>query len=180
MDISFVPQYNPGSKIQRVFVFFIGTIVNNVIFNYGWDYILYPYVIWKLGAVHGGIIMMATSTLVCYFLLVFYDWSKKDWLGIETLKEFREEVGHSRARRLINWILNKGDIAALVLLSIQFDPFITTAYMRHGSYQYNGLSKRDWKIFFGSAAVANIYWMGVSYVGIQVVTTIVSFIKNIF
>ncbi len=180
MDISFVPQYNPGSKVQKMIIWSIGWFFNNVILNYGWDYFLYPFVIWKLGIVVGGTIMMVVSTLACYFLLLFYDWSKKDWLGIETIKGFREEVGRSRIRRLINWVLNKGDAAALILLSVQFDPFITTAYMRHGSHQYNGLSKRDWKIFFLSAVVANLYWLGVSYIGIHTIISVVQWVKGIF
>ena len=38
------------------------------------------------------------------------------------------------------------------------DPFVTTVYMRHGAGAYSGLSTRDWKIFWASVLVANLWW----------------------
>jgi hypothetical protein len=39
-----------------------------------------------------------------------------------------------------------------------FDPFITTAYMRHGSRKYNGMNRRDWATFLSSGLISNLWW----------------------
>ena len=57
----------------------------------------------------------------------------------------------------------------MVFLSIKEDAFVTVIYMRHGSHQYNGMTRRDWKIFFTSLAIANIYWTVAAYMGISLV-----------
>jgi len=36
--------------------------------------------------------------------------------------------------------------------------------MRHG--KFNGMNKRDWKIFTGSLLLGNAYWIFVCYTGI--------------
>jgi len=160
------------AKRQRFIILLVGITVNSVIFNYAYDYLFYPFVIWKLGVVNGAMVMIPLSTLVCYLLLLFYDWSKKDWLGLESIKQVREYGGSSKAGKFFSFILKKGDLAAMILLSLQFDPFITTAYMRHGSGQYNGLSARDWKIFFSSVVISNSFWVAVTYGGITAVQNI--------
>lgn len=137
--------------------------------NYPFDYILYPYVIWKLGILRGGIIMSLLSFIVCYLTMLFYDWSKKDWLGIEAIKKVREYSGRSFMGKLTSWMLKKSDPVILVFLSIQFDPFITTAYMRKGVEAYNGMNRRDWTIFISSFLVANAYWIAVAYLGVSAI-----------
>lgn len=59
----------------------------------------------------------------------------------------------------------KSDHVVFLFLSIKFDPFITTAYMRHG--KFNGMTKRDWKIFTGSLLLGNVYWTLACYMGIM-------------
>ena len=120
--------------------------------------------------------MMILSFLVCYGTLLFYDWTKKDWIGIETLKEIRELEPKNKLGRFITKLVRKSNSLALIILSIQFDPFITVAYMRHGAHQYNGLSKRDWKIFFESLVIGNVYWTIVAFTGITMVQAIWHFI----
>ena len=41
-------------------------------------------------------------------------------------------------------------------MSIKFDPFITTAYLRKG--KFSGVTRRDWTIFIGSLLFSNAYW----------------------
>ena len=50
-----------------------------------------------------------------------------------------------------------------------YPAFVAVIYMRHGSHQYNGMSRRDWKIFFTSLAIGNIYWTLTCYMGISLV-----------
>jgi uncharacterized membrane protein len=142
--------------------------------NYPFDYILYPYAIWKLGILKGGILMTILSFVSCYIFMLFYDWSKKDWLGIETIKNVKEYNGKSLMGRISSWTLKRGDLAIMVFLSINFDPFITTAYMRKGVEKYEGMNSRDWKIFVLSATIANAYWTLVAFLGVSVIEYIVS------
>lgn len=146
----------PGAK-ERVAILAIGLLGNSLIAN-GFDYVLYPWVIWRLGPLDGAAVMTMASFLICYATLLFYDWAKKDWLGIETVKELREYAGSSRLVRALRWAAAKGEAALLFVLSIWTDPFVTVAYMRHGAHQYNGMSGRDWRIFMFSLAIGNLYW----------------------
>jgi len=123
------------------------------------DYTMYPAVIALLGAVTGGLVMTAFSALMCWLYIRFYDWSKKDWLGLELLKKVRDgEENGGRVARFVRRIARKGDGAAFFALSVYTDPFVTTVYLRKGTKQYNGLSRRDWDIFWASVLVANLWW----------------------
>lgn len=61
-------------------------------------------------------------------------------------------------------MLRWGDLVVCVALSIKFDPFITTAYMRHGAF--NGMSRRDWRNFWVSWFIGNAYWTFVCFGGV--------------
>ena len=41
--------------------------------------------------------------------------------------------------------------------------------MRHGSHQYKGMLAMDWRIFLGSLAISNIYWILAAYMEISAV-----------
>lgn len=140
------------------------------IFNY-WIYI--P-VVALFGAVKGGFIMTAAAFLACYLLILFYDWTGIDWLGIEMLKESdfgpdflkrksaKSKLAHffwwpfHQIFRLVSWAQNKGGIIAFVALSIYTDAFITTVFLRRD--KFGGLKRKDWLIFMGSLIVGNFYW----------------------
>lgn len=156
-----------ADKRERVLTVSIGILVNNVLLSPAFDYILYPFVIWKLGLFMGGIVMVLLSTLCCYFIVLFYDWTKRDWLGIETIKQLKEYTGSTKLGRIAAWILARGDIAAMIFLSIKFDPFVTTVYMRKGAFQFSGIDKRSWIIFFSSAFISNLYWTITMYLGVS-------------
>ncbi len=129
------------------------------------DYLLYPFVVWKLGPWRGGMLMAFLSLLFCLVLLRLYDRLQRDWLGIEFAKAQRLYTGPKWWRKAIAWLLARGDGTAFVVLSLRYDPFITTAYLRHGAY--NGMNARDWRIFFGSWLVANAAWIAVCYGGVS-------------
>lgn len=154
---------------KRAGIIAIGWLVNNTIIDNLFDYALYPFVIWKLGLLWGGITMTILSFLACWLTMIFYDWSKKDWLGIETIKGIKEYKGRSKIEKFIAWILKKGDFVSFIFLSVYFDPFITTAYMRRGSNRYDGMKKRDWRIFIASGLFSNIWWTLVSFGGVSVI-----------
>jgi hypothetical protein len=149
---------------ERIAILGIGLLANWLMVN-GFNLLLYPFIIWKLGILNGGFVMTILSFLVCYATLLFYDWSKKDWLGIETIKDVKNYDGSKKVGKLTAWIMQKSDPVIFLFLSIKFDSFITTAYMRQG--KYSGMGKREWAIFMGSLLISNIYWILACYMGIS-------------
>lgn len=157
---------NLPSYKERAAILGIGLLGNFLIAN-GFDYVLYPWVIWKLGPLHGAAVMTLLSFLICWLTLLFYDWAKKDWLGIETIKGLRDYAGNSRMMRALQWAAAKGEAALLVVLSIWTDPFVVVAYFRHGAHQYNGMTARDWRIFLIALVIGNGYWSAAMFVGVS-------------
>lgn len=148
------------------------------ILDHAFDFVLYPFIIFTLGPWYGGVLMMVLSALICLFIAFVYDKMENDWLGIETIKElvenfFKEEEEIARkswrktGKKLLSWIFHKNKAGQFIFLSLHFDPLITTIYMRPGYHLYNGFSKRDWKIFWGSAIVSNAYWTFLAFIGVS-------------
>ncbi len=158
-------ELKPCSLREKIAVFCVGVLTQSLLV-YGFDYVLYPAVIWKMGPVNGGIVMVFLTFVDSYRILRLYDWSKRDWLGIEALKEAKKYKGTIKAGRRISWALKKSDPFAVVILSFIVDPFIVVLYMRHENFRYNGLAKRDWTIFLTSLAIGSIYWTLACYMGI--------------
>jgi hypothetical protein len=154
-----------SSRTRTAAQWVIGLSIHHVL-EYAFDYVLYPYVIYRLGLIIGGLAMGLLSLLDCLLLLWIYDKLKRDWLGIEYIKGLRHYEGPSRWRHWLGRQLSRSDALAFVLLSLRFDPFITTAYLRHGSY--GGLKSRDWRIFFGSVVLCNASWALVCFGGVEV------------
>lgn len=150
-----------------------------------YDNPLYIAVIALYGPVFGGTLMTLGSLIICLATLIWYNKKGVDWVGVGAVDALREISLHY-AEKLASWrsdsILGKalfvvfyipiqivlitarlanhktyGDASAFILLSIVQDPFITTAYLRHG--KYGPMEKRDWMIFFGSVTLSNGYWI---------------------
>ncbi len=166
-------------------------LLGNLAITWAFDFILYPFVIVKYGLLIGAPIMTVFSFLICYTIILFYDFTKKDWLGIETLKGLEEFAPKAVPKNLFGrllvtvfnfvgewtaWFMRKSDILLMIILSIRFDPFITVVHIRHGAHQYNGLSKRDWKVFIISLIIGNTYWALAVYMGITIVEAILRLI----
>lgn len=168
--------------------------MGNWAITWAFDFLLYPLVISTYGLLWGAPIMTFFSFLICYISILFYDGTKKDWLGIETIKSL-EDFSPIKAPKdgiarliisIINtvgkftaWIMKKSDAIAMIILSIKFDPFITVVHIRHGSHQYNGLSKRDWKVFITSLIIGNLYWSLAVFMGITVFEALWKFAVNL-
>ena len=144
--------------VSRGATFGAGLLLKHSI-NEPFDLILYPAVLLWLGNIWGGLVMTALSVVLNVIIIRAYDWSKTDWLLIETLKGVRDEaVSVGKRKRLIRRLLQKSDTLAFFILCLD-DPITATLYLRKGSHQYNGMSARDWKIFFAATIVANLYWI---------------------
>lgn len=168
-----------ASQKERFGIIGIGLLTNTSL-NYSFDYVIYPYVVVKYGMLYGGFLMASSAIVICLILFELYDRSKKDWLGIELLKEAQEYHGTSKLRQWIAHIMKNHDWIALIFLSIHFDPFITTAYMRKGINKFNGMGKRDWIIFVASSIISNAYWIVASFYGASMVFRYSDVIVEIF
>ncbi len=72
--------------------------------------------------------------------------------------------------RLSMWCLNVGgDVIAFFVLCVIEDPFIATAYLRHG--RSDGLTKKDLAIFLASVLVSNGYWIARTYALLEIAKT---------
>ncbi len=154
------------ATLHRVSELAFGHTVNQFIV-YGFDYALYPFVIHRLGLGWGFVVMALLSLIVCWLTMKFYDWSQRDWLGIEAIKSLKDYSGDSRSGRFMAWLLRQSDPVACVLLSFKFDPFIVTAYLRQGAF--GGMTRRDWRIFLLSWLIANAWWSVVCFTGLSAV-----------
>lgn len=125
--------------------------------SYGYDFIAYPYLILTFGLGLGWLYATLGSIILCLGTLWVYDYTKQDWLGIETIKLLRDEPAKGGLRAFLKRLMDKSDYLAFVALSIHYDPFIVTVYMRRGSGNHT-MGKRDWKIFWTSVIVANAWW----------------------
>ena len=134
---------------------------------FAFDYLLYPAVIYKYGPLWGGGIMIFLSLITCLLTIWFYDWSQRDWLGIEAIKDLKNYQGEKNIARFSAWFLKKSNPAIFLFLTFVHDPFITAAYFRKG--KFNGMTRRDWTIFFGSFLLCNGYWTFACYTGITLV-----------
>lgn len=134
----------------------------------GFDFILYPSVMAYFGTLKGAAIMWLLSFLVCYGTILFYNWSKTDWLGIEAAKEVLDEEHSSFFLRAMSWANKKGKWAILIVLSIFTDPFICLIYMREGAHNYQKMTRLDWRIFWLSFVIANTWWTTVIFTGLTV------------
>lgn len=112
-----------------------------------------------LGSLVAFSILTPIAGILCLTYLIFYDWAKVDWLGLELIKEWRDEVKHEHwFGRLLHRITRWGAVPAFIILSMHSDAFVTTAYFRPKHRQYDGLTARDWAIFAGSLVTSNAYW----------------------
>lgn len=133
------------------------------------DYLLYPAAMVWFGLIEGGLIMTTLSAVYCYFIILVYRWSGRDWLGIEIVRSIRDGPQHaSNTLRILRAILKSGQIPALIILSVRYDPFITVTYLRHGTPGWSGLSGQDWMVFWTSLAISNLWWIGALSIVIEV------------
>lgn len=134
--------------------------------EYLFDWLLYGVVVYKtneawgpiFGSLAAFVIMAPLSAFACWLYIKFYDWAKIDWLGFEMLKELKETETTGLFGRIFQKATHHGKIPIFILLSIHGDPFMTTIYFRKGVSKHDGLTARDWKIFWTSVIFSNAYW----------------------
>ena len=125
------------------------------------DYLLYPAVLIFLGYLWGAFVMTIVSVFLNLLVIRAYDWAKRDFLLLETLKQLHKTESPHWGKRMLAAALNKGDITAFFVLSWFGDPMVVTLYLRKESGKFDGMSRRDWAIFGISTLVSNL--MRISY-----------------
>lgn len=124
------------------------------------DYPLYGWMLWTLGPILGGSVMILLSIPFDLLTYKFYDWSREDWFAIEHVKSLKHYTGRNPINRMIGWILRETPVFVQVpILSLKFNSFVVSAFMRDGAYAFQGLSPRDWRIFWWSFIVGQVYWI---------------------
>lgn len=105
-------------------------------FNQNFDYVAYPYVAivadsWAnayLGTLLITLgVMTIASTLVSLAVIWLHDWTGRDWLGLEGLKEFKEDALTLRFPRIpspVNWLA-----IAFGLAFVTFFPMVVAVYL---------------------------------------------------
>lgn len=162
------------SKLQWFITVALGHIVNFAMVE-GFDFVLYPSVLAYFGLVKGAAIMWLLSFTLCYGTIMFYTWSKRDWLGIEAAKDVLDGATSNRLVRMLAWANRKGRFAVLLVLSVMTDPFICTVYMRKEAHDYSKMDKRDWKVFLVSFVIGNLWWTVAMFSGVSVLQWIYKF-----
>lgn len=132
--------------------------------NHWFDYLLYPIVLAWLGTLYGGIALILLAGVINIGLIRAYDWSKTDWFLIEKIKsliEQNEQGSVEGMSRWFAWLLRhtrQRPVLVFFVLCID-DPITVTLYFREGSYQFNGMNRKDWWIFLAANVVSNLYWI---------------------
>ncbi len=143
--------------------------------NWVIDYFLYALIIWRFGSIRGGLLLAVIMFIIDFLTVRFYDWAKTDWLAIEYAKEKLDSGYYGRYISSVKseyrhlWM-----VLCVVILSLKFNPFITTVVMRDGTYTYNGLSRRDWAIFVSSHLIGQLYWISLISGGLAVLRQVFS------
>ena len=144
--------------IEKIATFGAGVAIKKSL-DYGFDYVLYPIALIYFGYFWGGVVMTIASVFLNLAVIRAYDWSKRDWLMLESLKELKHRTEGQGVGGFVGWVLRKGDVPAFFILSWIEDAIVVTLYMRHGVSQFNGMSRRDWLIFCASTVVSNLFWI---------------------
>ena len=187
-------------KKEQIKTIGTGQLLYNLI-RWIYDNPLYIVVISLYGPLIGGGIMTVGSFVICFFLMLWYNRCKIDWIGVNAVDSIKVLALHY-TEKLAEWRMDSylgkllfitffipirmillvlkianhriyGDVIAFILLSILEDPFIVTAYLRHGNF--GPMTHRDWVIFFASVVLSNGYWIMRTSIIIEVMHVLSNF-----
>lgn len=153
------------NKLLARLELWIAGIGSYYVFTWLYDYVVVSFFLIYLGLFKGAIVITILSILVDLATMKFYDWFKKDWLALETIKDFDNKPGI--LGKLFNFVRGKGIVLTVIILSMTSNAFVVTAYLRKDKIKYNGMKSRDWVIFLTSSLLINIAWVFVVGGGIE-------------
>ena len=155
--------------VNKVLLLFSGTFV---LYATAWlfDYILYPFVIYRAGLLYGFFIMIILSFINCLLFLLVYNYLKKDIFSFEYSKkkisDFVDTTNGNWLKRTFRSILKHSKIILFIFLSV-YDPFIATVFMQKGNNGYNRMTAYDWNILILSVIIGNGIWAPTVFAGIS-------------
>jgi hypothetical protein len=151
----------------------------NWAFDWVFNYILYPYVLIKLGLITGTAIMMVLSFFICWGFVRLYDWVSMNWvrdaLGFETIKEAVNDLSEWLERRqTVGRIARESKPAfksvSFLYFTLIHDPMVCLILMRPRHTHMMG--KDEWKIFLGSVFLSNVTWGLMVWVGVETIQSL--------
>ena len=147
-------------------ILFLSTLGAWILIGWFYDNPLWFLAINSFGPVDGNIIMSFGALIINLCALIFYVWSKKDWLTVDVLalikgniaeeKGFFQKIWNTGLNILVWCLENGGNTLSFFALSIFGDSFLSTVYLRHGDL--GSLKKKDFVVFFSSTVVSCLYW----------------------
>ena len=141
--------------IKKISTVLVGRTVYEV-YNYFFDYGVYPLVLLKFGYLNGLLIMIVVTAVFNFALLLYYFKMNIDWLGFDYVKKVKDwSVNKKGVLKIIGVILKKSDLILFMVLSTFRDSFETTAYFK---YSYILSKGRTLAIFIASLIVSNLFW----------------------
>lgn len=159
-------------------------------FGIFYDYLLWGFIQYKFGIL-GSVGLSIGALAINLFLLRWYIRKKVDWLGVKILEDIKRD-GYKWINKVLKYesrvargfmyvpvklfdflldILNKNDIFAFFFLSIWQDPFITTAFLRHG--KTGAIKRRDYSILLASTVVTSLYWTVFIGIILQIIKVVI-------
>jgi len=133
--------------------------------NFGYDYIFYPFALAYWGLLIGGTIVVVFSFTINAFVFWLYEYMRVDWLAANALRELEDEENKSNIAKLATWIGKKKTTlwekimspVVFVGLLLPIDPVIVAIHFQRSHFK--GLGWKDWGIFALATAVANAWWL---------------------
>ena len=142
-------------KILMRILSLFGAVVTTTVFAYLFDYILYPFVTYKLKVIDGFLLLFILALICNYVLVLLYDLFKKDLFGFDEIKHFKTEVEPGQKKTLMQKVVSWGDLPAFLFLS-WYDPFLATLYKREpGVYT---IKKKDYINLLIATAIGCGIW----------------------
>ncbi|MFO1434975.1 MAG: hypothetical protein U1F34_00850 [Gammaproteobacteria bacterium] len=130
------------------------------LFNHFFDFVLYPFVVYRLGVVVGGTAMTLASLAQCAVTLIAYQRMGIDWVGGSLIDDIAKSYSNARLGRVLAHLTSNSRALTFFALCAVTDPFIVTAFFRRG--RFHALTAQDWNLFLASVVVCNLYWIVVA------------------
>lgn len=134
-------------------------------FNFGYDFLFYPFALAYWGIAVGGVVAFIGATIVNTIVFVAYEYMAIDWLGAHALRQIDEQETKTALERLITWLGRPKKNwweklihpFVFVALTLPIDPVIVAIHHRRSHFR--GISLRDWGVFIAANTSANLWWL---------------------
>lgn len=142
------------------------------IVNDAFDYIAYPLTIGLMGPIKGGVLMAVAALLLNYCLVLIYNRTKQDWLGLEWLRMQEQTEATTGRGRLLRFLLRRMRWLFIAFLSWE-DPFKAFVYLRGRIPIGVKFTAADWRLLFGVNLLGNLIWVVLVSGAIEVVKRVI-------